>query len=73
MFMNAIITRDQSALIQGALDSLGAALTNYGHEWTDGERAIYEEATAILDNQATCQRCGKYIGGSDIICCCAPE
>lgn len=35
-------------LIQGALDTLGVALAAHDHVWTDGERAIYEEATALL-------------------------
>lgn len=35
-------------LVIGALDSLGLALTDRGHHWTAGERAIYEQATAIL-------------------------
>ena len=38
-------------LIVGALDSLGVALAEHGHEWTDGERAIYEEAVKTLWNE----------------------
>ena len=33
-------------LIVGALDTLAVALTEHGHIWTDGERAIYEQAIA---------------------------
>jgi hypothetical protein len=35
-------------LVLGALDSLGVALTNHGHEWSAGERAIYEEACNLM-------------------------
>ena len=35
-------------LIQGALDTLGVSLADRYHQWTDGERAIYEEATEII-------------------------
>ena len=76
------ITKEQASLIQGALDSMGVALTNYGHKWSDGERAIYEQATSVLaygsgNDGVTCQRCGKYLGGyatgANDICCCTPE
>jgi hypothetical protein len=39
-------------LVVGALDSLGVALADHGHEWTDGERAIYEESIKTLWNMA---------------------
>jgi len=35
-------------LVQGALDSLGVALADHNHEWSDGERTIYEQATSII-------------------------
>lgn len=35
-------------LVLGALDSLGVALAEHGHEWTDGERTIYEQAITLL-------------------------
>jgi len=35
-------------LIQGALDSLGVALADHRHQWTNGEREIYEQATSKL-------------------------
>lgn len=44
----ASFSRHDLQLIQGALDSLGVALADCGHQWTDGERAIYEDATALL-------------------------
>lgn len=42
------ISGEDQDLIGGALDSLGVALTDHHHQWTAGERAIYEEAMAIL-------------------------
>lgn len=35
-------------LILGCVDSLGIALSAHDHEWTEGERVIYEEACRIL-------------------------
>ena len=35
-------------LIIGALDSLGVALAGHEHEWTVGEREIYEQAIELL-------------------------
>lgn len=40
-----------NSLIIGALDTLGTALTNHGHVWTDGERTIYEQAMAAAQEQ----------------------
>jgi hypothetical protein len=34
-------------LVVGALDSLGVALADHDHQWTEGERAIYEKAVEI--------------------------
>lgn len=38
-------------LIIGALDSLGVALANNGHTWTEGERSIYEQAIELAQAQ----------------------
>jgi hypothetical protein len=46
--MNKTLSKEELNLVIGALDSLALALTTYGHTWTDGERAIYEEATFAL-------------------------
>lgn len=43
-----MLNREDILLVLGALDSLGVALSDAGHTWTDGERAIYEEAVTIL-------------------------
>ncbi len=43
-----ILSREDANLIVGALDSLGVALTGQDHQWSDGERAIYESAIAML-------------------------
>lgn len=38
---------DKETLI-GALDTLGTALSSHGHEWSEGEREIYEQAMRSL-------------------------
>ncbi len=43
-----IMERENIALVIGALDSLGLALANHDHQWTEGERAIYDLAIEIL-------------------------
>lgn len=35
-------------IILGALDTLGTALADHEHEWTEGERAIYEQAVECV-------------------------
>jgi len=35
-------------LLIGALDTLGTTLSAHGHEWTEGEREIYEQAMRSL-------------------------
>lgn len=42
------LSEEDRQLVLGALDSLGLALTEHGHTWTEGEREIYEQAVAIL-------------------------
>src|SRR5437588_8932721 len=42
------IEEHERQCIIGALDSLGVALADYDHEWTVGERTIYEEAIKLL-------------------------
>ena len=37
-------------LIQGALDSLGVALAGYHHQWSEGEREIYDQAVTIISS-----------------------
>ncbi|MDD5220252.1 MAG: hypothetical protein PHV11_06785 [Candidatus Bipolaricaulis sp.] len=34
--------------IEDALDSLGVALVDHNHQWTDKERKLYEKAKDIL-------------------------
>ncbi len=38
----------EKQLIIGALDSLGLALANENHNWSEGEKVIYEEAIKAL-------------------------
>lgn len=42
------LTTHETQLVLGALDSLGVALADHDHQWSDGERAIYEEARKVL-------------------------
>jgi hypothetical protein len=37
------LSESDRQIILGALDSLGAALAEHDHEWSVGERTIYEE------------------------------
>lgn len=42
------MTQEDAQLILGALDSLSIALTEYDHQWSDGEKEIYEQSVEIL-------------------------
>jgi len=42
---------DDLQLVLGALDSLGVALADHSHQWTEGERAIYEKAVEIVTKE----------------------
>jgi hypothetical protein len=42
------VSEPDRQLILGALDFLGVALADHSHEWSVGERTIYEEAIKIL-------------------------
>lgn len=42
------LTPDEIRLVRGAMDSLGVALVEHDHQWTVGERGIYEEALKVL-------------------------
>lgn len=42
------MTVDEARLVLGALDTLGVALADEDHCWTEGERTIFEMATVIL-------------------------
>jgi hypothetical protein len=41
-------TRVPAEVIQLALDTLAAALSDHSHQWTSDERRLYERATALL-------------------------
>jgi hypothetical protein len=43
-----IFEKEECELILGALDTLASQLSDYNHTWTEGERAIYEEALKLL-------------------------
>jgi hypothetical protein len=46
-------------IVIGALDSLGVALADHDHQWSEGEKAIYEESITIMK---------KLRKGGDAIC-----
>lgn len=46
--IKAKFSPENVALIKGCLDSLGVALSEHSHKWTEGERAIYEQAMELL-------------------------
>ena len=46
------ISESGRQLVLGALDSLTVTLADYDHEWTVGERTIYDEALEILTASA---------------------
>ena len=46
------ISESDRQLVLGALDSLTVTLADYDHEWTVGERTIYDEALKILTASA---------------------
>ena len=48
----SVLSREQRQTVLGALDTLGTLLADDNHPWTEGERAIYEEATRLLGAQA---------------------
>ena len=45
--------REQLPLVLGALDSCAVALADHGHKWSEGERAIYEQAVEILTRESS--------------------
>jgi hypothetical protein len=64
------MNEEDQQLVIGALDSLGCALADHNHQWTEGERAIYEAAVSLCqkakparasvnDDWLNCQRCGE--------------
>lgn len=47
---------EDAALVLGALDSMAVALTDHGHDWTEGERTIYEQAVAMVSGETWHER-----------------
>jgi len=58
--LNAL--REQLPLVLGALDTCAVALADHGHKWSEGERAVYEQAAEILLRESSLNvkvsRCG---------------
>ncbi len=48
--------RRRARKARAALDSLRVALADHGHQWTEGERAIYEESIKTLWDMAEAHR-----------------
>jgi hypothetical protein len=46
--MATTLTEEERNLVIGALDSLGVALADHDHKWTQGERCIYEAAVECV-------------------------
>lgn len=42
------LSEDDRQIVLGALDTLGCALADRSHTWTEGEREIYEQALQLL-------------------------
>ena len=42
------LLEEERQAILGCIDTLGTVLADHKHQWTDGERAIYEEACRLL-------------------------
>ena len=60
----------QLGTVRGALDSLGVALTSHGHQWTEGEREIYEQAVSLCESIPAgllpCPKCGWHHASEDV-------
>lgn len=64
------INEQERQIIVGALDTLGTSLAEHGHHWTEGERALYEDACKLLGARSPgtdnlCEGCGKPATTSD--------
>jgi len=51
-----MIEEHERQAVLGALDSLGVALADHDHEWTVGERTIYEEAIKVVTASSPCRK-----------------
>ena len=54
-------------LIQGALDSLGVALADHHHQWSEGEHEIYEQATKTITSWVA--DCKEIDSSASVISC----
>lgn len=53
--MTPSLSAQDFSLVLGALDSLAVALVDHDHEWTVGEREIYEQAVALCSGHPRIQ------------------
>lgn len=57
---------DDVSLVIGALDSLGVALADHHHQWSVGEREIYDQARELLEraiSSSDCMVSGSLVSG----------
>lgn len=47
-----LIDREEAMIVAGALDLLGKRLDHLRYVWTVGERALLDQAVAILDRRS---------------------
>lgn len=45
--------REQLPTVLGALDTCAVLLADYDHQWTEGERVIYEQAVEIITRESS--------------------
>lgn len=59
--MSTKLSSEECSFVLGALDTLASKLADYGHTWTEGERALYEEALKLLESTlpADCTETGS--------------
>lgn len=61
--MNAL--REQLPMVLGALDTCAVALADHGHKWSEGERAIYEQAVEMLERESSLNAKGDAPGATE--------
>lgn len=44
----SVLSEPERQACLGAMDTLGTLLAKYGHQWSEGERAVYDQAVEIL-------------------------
>jgi hypothetical protein len=52
--MTITLNEIDAGIVQGALDTLGSALADHDHVWSEGEKTIFESATILLGTESCC-------------------